>query len=180
MCTVKNRAIAAAWLHAALHIEGLKPLAGTEPLYDPGLYFAHECPDLFKMGDWWYLLFSEFSEATKTRYRMARSLQGPWIAPRQDTFDGRAFYAAKTTTDRHRRFLFGWNPTRTENKDDGSWNWGGNLVIHEIHQEQDGSLAVLIPENVNKSFGNPLSFDETLHAPGSYAWKLAEGMPVGV
>ncbi len=64
------------------------------------------------MGDWWYLLFSEFTERCVTRYRMARSLRGPWLTPDEDTFDGRAFYAAKTASDGQRRFLFGWNPTR--------------------------------------------------------------------
>ena len=31
-----------------------------EPFYYPHSYFTHECPDYFKMGDWYYLLFSEF------------------------------------------------------------------------------------------------------------------------
>ena len=146
-------------------------------LYSPGLYSAHECPDLFKMGDWWYLLFSEFSDATKTRYRMARSLKGPWLTPREDTFDGRAFYAAKTATDGERRFLFGWNPTRTDSKDDGSWNWGGNLVVHEVHQEPDGSLAVRVPDTLNHAFGNAVSDSGTIRAPGSYAWKIVGPMP---
>src|SRR5262249_32208866 len=108
---------------------------------------------------------------------MARSLKGPWLTPREDTFDGRAFYAAKSASDGQRRFLFGWNPTRTDSKDDGSWNWGGCLVVHEVYQTQNGSLAVRVPESVNKSFGHPVSFDGTIHAPGSYAWKLAGVMP---
>ena len=69
-----------------------------DPFWAPGLYFTHECPDLFKMGDWWYLVFSEFSERMHTRYRMARSLKGPWLTPANDTFDGRAYYAAKTAS----------------------------------------------------------------------------------
>lgn len=82
------------------------------PFWTPGLYFTHECPDLFKMGEWWYLVFSEFSDACLTRYRMSQSLNGPWLSPPNDTFDGRAFYAAKTASDGTRRFIFGWNPTR--------------------------------------------------------------------
>ncbi len=80
-----------------------------DPFWAPGLYYTHECPDLFHEKDWWYLVFSEFSSACVTRYRMARSLSGPWIAPRNDTFDGRAFYAAKTMSDGARRFVAGWN-----------------------------------------------------------------------
>ena len=70
-----------------------------EPFWSPGLYYTHECPDLFRMGDWWYLVFSEFSDLVRTRYRMSRSLKGPWLTPKNDYFDGRAFYAAKTASD---------------------------------------------------------------------------------
>jgi beta-fructofuranosidase len=66
------------------------------------------------MGDWWYLMFSTFTDRFVTQYRMSRSIEGPWRAPAVDTFDGRAFYAAKSATDGRRRYLFGWNPTRTK------------------------------------------------------------------
>ena len=125
-----------------------------EPFYAPDLYFTHECPDLFRIGAWWYLLFSEFSDACVTRYRMARSLAGPWITPRVDTLDGRAFYAAKTAADDHKRFIFGWNPTRSGAKDDGTWNWGGNLVVHEVMPQPDGTLAVDIPATVRNHFAS--------------------------
>jgi len=124
-----------------------------EPFWSPGLYFTHECPDLFAMGGWWYLVFSEFSERCVTRYRMSRSLSGPWLTPANDTFDGRAFYAAKTASDGDRRFLFGWNATRKEEKDYQRWQWGGNLVVHEIVQLADGTLSVRVPDSVDRFFG---------------------------
>ncbi len=123
-----------------------------EPFYAPDLYYTHECPDLFKMGDWWYLIFSEFTDRVRTRYRMSRSLKGPWTAPVRDDFDGHAFYAAKSASDGKRRFLFGWNPTRDGSKDNGGWQWGGNLVVHELHQEINGELAVKIPQSVAQAF----------------------------
>ena len=52
-----------------------------EPFWTPGLYYTHECPDLFRMGDWWYLVFSEFTDLVRTRYRMSKSLSGPWLTP---------------------------------------------------------------------------------------------------
>jgi len=130
-----------------------------KPFYAPNLYYTHECPDLFKMGDWWYLVFSEFTDLVRTRYRMSRSLKGPWITPARDDFDGHAFYAAKTASDGKNRFIFGWNPTRDDNKDNGNWNWGGNLVVHQIHQEKDGLLAVRIPDSVSKAFDKPVNFN---------------------
>lgn len=125
-------------------------------LYAPNQFITHECPDLFKIGDWWYLIFSEYNDLYATRYRKSRSLKGPWLTPEQDTFDGHAFYAAKTATDGKKRFLFGWNPTRSDAKDNGAWNWGGNLVVHEIDQQANGDLTVCVPGTVRKAFNKPV------------------------
>ena len=168
----------------------LKTWEVREPFWSPGLYFTHECPDLFRMGDWWYLVYSTFTERSVTHYRMSRSLQGPWLAPENDTFDNRAFYAAKTASDGARRFVFGWNPTRVDNRDFQPWQWGGNLVVHEVMQESDGTLSVRIPETVDKAFSKRISFDfkaglgnceidrntVRIVAPGSFACATA-GIP---
>lgn len=139
-----------------------------QPMYDPGLYITHECPDLFKMGDWWYLVFSEYSDKVRTRYRMSRNWNGPWLTPVHDDFDGHAFYAAKTASDGKQRFIFGWNPTRDGNTDTGGWQWGGNLVVHEIWQQPDGELAVKMPVSVAAAFttAQPVKF-----AQGAGQWK---------
>ncbi len=125
-----------------------------DPFWTPGLYMTHECPDLFKMGDWWYLIFSEFSERMQTRYRMSRSIHGSWLLPANDSFDTRALYAAKTGSDGQRRFLLGWNPTRARQKDEGAWEWGGNLVVHQLAQESDGTLSVHAPTGVTDAFSS--------------------------
>lgn len=138
-----------------------------EPFYAPDLYYTHECPDLFKIGDWWYLLFSEFTDLVATRYRMSKSLKGPWITPAQDTFDGHAFYAAKTASDGKNRYIFGWNPTRDSNKDDGGWQWGGNLVVHQIIQQPNGELTVRVPATVANAFKNTSTPQLTTYKDGS-------------
>jgi beta-fructofuranosidase len=154
--------------------QDLKSWTVREPFWTPDLYFTHECPDLFRMGEWWYLVYSTFTERSVTHYRMARSLQGPWLAPENDTFDGRAFYAAKTAGDGNRRFVFGWNPTRTDAKDDRPWNWGGNLIVHELVQENDGALSVRPPETVTAAFSKrvevslgPAVGQPQIHAQGA-------------
>jgi len=138
-------------------------------LWASELYFTHECPDLFKIGELWYLIFSEFSDKCATRYRMSKSLCGPWIAPSDDTFGGRAYYAAKTASDGEKRYLFGWIPTKDNNDDNRGWQWGGNLAVHEICQNNDGTLYSKIPETVLKSFlGETQIFpDRTLTAHDS-------------
>jgi beta-fructofuranosidase len=118
----------------------------------PNLFCMHEMPDLFKMGDYWYLLTTEYSDRSKTIYRMSQSLHGPWKAPLDDAFDGRAYYAARSCSDGDQRYLFGWVPTK-ENEDDlCNWQWDGTLVVHQVYQRADGSLGVRPPEGVRKAF----------------------------
>lgn len=129
-----------------------------EAFYDPGVYFTHECPDLFQIGEWWYLVFSEFTDKVITRYRMAKSWNGPWITPEYDTFDNRNFYAAKTVTDGKNRFAIGWNPTNVEDKDYEPEQWGGNIVVHKVVQQEDGQLMVEMPEMVRNAYKTPVAF----------------------
>ncbi|MBX3062267.1 MAG: DUF4975 domain-containing protein [Anaerolineae bacterium] len=166
-----------------------------DPFWVPDLYFTHECPDLFRIGEWWYLVYSTFTERNLTHYRMSRSLAGPWIAPTNDSFDGRAFYAAKTASDGKRRFAFGWNPSRTGEQDTGGWNWGGDLVVHEIEQQSDGMLTVRLPAEVARCFDKTenLRLEPRLgqwtpsadksgvvsaNAVGGFAWAALNSMPV--
>ena len=66
-----------------------------------------------------------------------------------------------------RRYIFGWNPTQTDAKDYARWNWGGSLVVHELAQRSDGTLAVRIPEAVRNSFAipQPVAFLQALKTP---------------
>ncbi|WP_130860589.1 family 43 glycosylhydrolase [Gracilibacillus phocaeensis] len=130
-----------------------------DPFWAPNLYMTHECPDLFKIGDWWYLVYSTFSEQFTTHYRMSKNLEGPWIAPERDTFDGRAFYAAKTVSDGNKRFACAWNPTKKGEYDNGDWEWAGSMVIHELVQNGDGTLDVKLPTSIEKSFTQPKKAD---------------------
>ena len=134
----------------------LKRWEVRKPFWEPDLYHGHECPDLFRMGDWWYLVYSTYSERRVTHYRMSRSLSGQWVCPANDTFDGRAYYAAKTAGDGERRFAFAWLPVRVPEEDGGAWQWGGSLAVHELVQRPDGSLAVRMPQTIQDSFKKPV------------------------
>lgn len=85
-------------------------------------------------------------------YRMSRSLQGPWITPSDDAFDGSAYYAGRTFELDGRRILFGWVPTKENNDDRSNYEWGGDFVPHEIFQRSDGTLGARVPETVWKIF----------------------------
>jgi beta-fructofuranosidase len=125
------------------------------PFWDPRRYLAHECPEVFQWGDWWYLVFSEFSDAFTTRYRMARSLDGPWQVPEHDTIDGRAYYAAKSAARGDRRFFFGWIASREGGHDDGAWQWAGTMSVLEAEQRADGTLAFHPPAELRATFSQP-------------------------
>lgn len=127
-----------------------------EPFYAPHAYFTHECPDLFRIGDWWYLVFSEFTDRIVTTYRMSRSPFGPWVSPKINSFDGHAFYAAKSVSDGKRRILFGWNCIKQDERDDAPWQWGGTIIPHEIVQQPDGTLAVKCPQEVAAQYPDRL------------------------
>ena len=140
-----------------------------QPLYAPmAAAGACECPDLFKMGDWYYLVFSNYCDRFTTMYRMSKSLNGPWITPEQDTFDSCAYYAAKTGTDGKDRYIYGWNPTKELPKkmfnpanrisqDVCAWDWGGNMVVHKVLQNPDGTLRVAPEPHVDTALGHRAS-----------------------
>lgn len=140
----------------------------------PDLFTMHEMPDLFKIGEWWYLITTEYSHASKQVYRMAKSLKGPWIAPEDDGFDGRAYYAGRTFELNGQRIIFGWVPSRAnetdsahltydENSDNEQFIWAGTFVAHEIYQREDGTLGCRVPQTVWDAFKEKTVLaDETL------------------
>ena len=124
-----------------------------------------ECPDIFKMGNYWYLVYSEGYRASwsrKVKYMMATSWEAlkacfndpgaNW--PRdghEGVLDTRAFYAGKTASDGTDRYIWGWCPIREgatlfdKNVNVGADSepaWAGALVCHKIIQHADGTLTL--------------------------------------
>ncbi|QNE35800.1 glycoside hydrolase family 32 protein [Leifsonia shinshuensis] len=120
----------------------------AEPLWDPRRFIAQECPDVFRWGDHWYLVYSEFSDSFQTRYRIADSPDGPWRAPERDTVDGRAFYASKTVELDGERHFIGWIASKEGASDSGAWQWAGTMAVLRASQEPDGSLSFGLPHAV--------------------------------
>lgn len=152
--------------------DDLKSWEVRDPFWAPRLCAVHECPDLFRWGRWWYLVYSTFTERFLTQYRMSRSLSGPWRAPANDSFDGRAFYAAKTAGDGRRRFAFGWNATRAGESDEGEWQWGGSLVVHELVQSLSGALGAKMPPEIGKAFRHDVRLSPR---PRMGRWRIDAG-----
>jgi len=119
------------------------------PWWSPMMCHTHECPDLFRLGARWRLIYSQYGEHFRTEQRMADSLGGPWVPPAVDDFDGRCNYAAKTLSDGSRRLLFGWIPTRKDDSDSGAYEWGGQMSLAmELYEGPDGGLLVRCPDEL--------------------------------
>lgn len=113
----------------------------------------YECPDLFKMGDWWYLIYSEQHDAVRrVQYFKGRSLDelkactandaGLWPDSKEGFLDSRGLYAGKTASNGTDRYIWGWCATRAGSNNIGNADWAGNLVAHKLVQHEDGTLSL--------------------------------------
>lgn len=128
----------------------------------------YECPDVFKMGDYWYLVYSEIHKAIRrVQYFKGRTLDelksctvadaGKWPDNHEGFLDSRGLYAGKTATDGTNRYLWGWCPTRegndnTKTNADGEPQWAGSLVAHRLIQHADGSLTLGEVEGIKSKY----------------------------
>ncbi len=136
-----------------------------------------ECPDIFKMGDKWYCIYSEGFQtiwSRKVKYMMADSFEGlkqcfgdpgaNW--PKDDkegVLDSRAFYAGKTASNGKDRYIWGWCPYRSGNGIDEmninvgekEPNWSGALVCHKLIQHEDGTLTIGEVSGIKEKYNKP-------------------------
>ena len=113
-----------------------------------------ECPTLFRIGDFWYLTFSDQWPTRRTQYRISRRIDGPFEKPKHYALDGAGFYAGKVAQHAGQYYLAGWAGRKELLKDSGDYVWGGNLVVHQLEQQADGSLSVRVPEPIRSLFAN--------------------------
>ncbi len=121
------------------------------PLYEPHAQYMLECPDLFRIGDTWYLTYSW---DCVTYYAMGDSMYGPFKAPADNVLDGNGFifYAAKTAELAGTRYLCGWLGRAGWVSDTGMYEWAGNVLNHQLLQREDGTLGVRAPETFSQYF----------------------------
>jgi beta-fructofuranosidase len=146
---------------ARLESDDLITWRDADPIWEPHRFITQECPDVFQWGEWWYLVYSEFSDAFCTRYRIAKSPDGPWFAPADDTVDGRAFYAAKTVALDDQRYFVGWIASKEDQRDGGAWQWAGTMATLQAHQRTDGSLRFDLPDGIKAAYTEEI--DLTAH-----------------
>lgn len=135
-------------------------------LADPFFYNGEnvmECPDYFVMGNYEYLIYSNWDWANndrRTRYVYREKGSVNWTYPTYPALDDYYFYAGKTASDGTNRYLFGWTYTRAAFSDATDKNdrvWAGNLVVHQLIQNNDGTLNI-----VPTSLANALTAEQKI------------------
>lgn len=137
---------------------------------DAGVFFRNdmgtnsnlECPSLVKFNNVWYLAFSDQWPDRIVHYRIFDPVTGKFSRPKQDYWDGNGYYAGRLETDGKNLYVFGWVPTRFNYEDHEKFNWGGNLVVHQLKQDENGELYPIVNENIAKKLTteinpNPIS-----------------------
>lgn len=133
-----------------------------EPLYDPGTTFCPECPELWSMGERWYLVYSRFSEDVGTVYRVADSPRGPFRTPADERLGGRRWYAAKSAANPtgQGRVFFGWVHDEAGDGPNRRWLWGGDFAVPRVATAQpDGRLVLepVLPDALQRLGGDPVN-----------------------
>ncbi|MCR4565050.1 MAG: DUF4975 domain-containing protein [Bacteroidales bacterium] len=126
-----------------------------------------ECPDVFKMGGYWYLIYSDmFDDGRMVKYVMGSTLaelkgrlpkdgSPVWPDNKEGTLDSRLMYAAKTASDGTTRYIWGWCPTRGGNNNTTYQGWAGNLVAHTVVQNSDGTLRLTPVAGIAEKYSTP-------------------------
>ena len=135
------------------------------PIYAPLSHFMLECPDLFQIGDTWYLTYSW---DCCTYYAIGDSMDGPFVAPKDNILDGVGtmsgngfvFYAAKTAVLDGNTYLCGWLGRPGVSGDSGIYQWAGSVLNHQLVQHEDKTLGVKAPDQFDSYF----TIDKLIHA----------------
>ena len=141
----------------------LKEWTFEGPLYAPQAQYMLECPDLFRMGDTWYLTYSW---DCVTYYAIGESMNGPFAEPEDNILDGQGlmegngfvFYAAKTAEWGENTYLCGWLGRAALSVDSGIYQWAGNVLNHQLFQHKDKTLGVAAPKTFEDYFTRELDF----------------------
>lgn len=148
-----------------------------EPFYDSADSHNLECPDVFEMGGYQYLIFSEQSDRRGVHYVYRGIGTQEWTVPADNFLDGYAYYAGKTASDGTNRYLFGWCPTRERSTDNSNYSWAGALVVHQLSQKSNGELALNIPQPIDQKLANPITLktERAQNASGSAGSYILNG-----
>lgn len=131
---------------------------------DEGIFFKNdagnynmECPSFIEFNGYYYLAYSEQGENRVTHYRYKTEKDGAWKRFERDSIDASGFYAGRLEKAENKLYAFAWCANLTGGST-GDFDWGGNLVVHEIKQLSNGELCAVMVESVKNSFVTPINY----------------------
>lgn len=131
---------------------------------DEGNNYNMECPSIAKIGSLYYLTFSAQKEIGPERtvnYRISNDLTN-WSKPADERLDGAGFYAGRFVSDGSSTYSLGWVATKQYGYDEDPFDWGGNLVCHQVEKKNNGELYIAPIDSTLASFSAPFSIASSL------------------
>jgi sucrose-6-phosphate hydrolase SacC (GH32 family) len=138
-----------------------------KPLDSP---IGQECPDMFKIGDTWYLIGGG-------RYLWSKHPRGPYVEAENPLIDSPFIYAGKSMFDGKRHIWTGWLWDRSPRRDDGVTQWGGTQCLpRELYAGPNGLLYCKPIDEVTAFFKKTVL--DIAHTPAftdnSATWKITK------
>lgn len=126
---------------------------------DKGVFYVNdngtynmECPSYIEYNGFYYLAFSEQGANRVTHYCYKTTRDGEWQKFDRDSLDSTGFYAGRLEKAGDKLYGFAWCATLTGGST-GEFDWGGNLVTHEIRQDATtGELFAVMTQNAKNKF----------------------------
>lgn len=140
--------------------------------YEQADTYNMECPSIVHYDGYWYLFFSEQGAERVTRYRYKKNYTDNWITPDEDEIDTEGFYAGRAILGKDNRFfIFGWCAEKQNEWDAGDFDWGGDLICHELDSLANGQLIVSPPKEYNELICHEVGYRQS---NGSYIDSIVE------
>lgn len=131
---------------------------------DRGIFFRNdggdynmECPSYIEYNGYYYLAYSEQGENRVTHYRYKTEKDGDWKRFERDSIDASGFYAGRLEKADDKLYAFAWCANLSAGSS-GDFDWGGNLVTHEIKQLSTGELCAVMVSNVKDAFSTEVKY----------------------
>lgn len=138
--------------------------AKAEEWTDNGVFFKNdagtynmECPSYIELNGFKYLAYSEQGDNRVTHYRYQTADSDEWKKFDRDSIDSAGFYAGRLEKAGDKLLAFAWC-ARLEGGATGNFDWGGNLVAHEIKQAENGELKAVMIDSVKQAFSKKVGY----------------------
>ncbi|ARU26693.1 hypothetical protein [Cellvibrio sp. PSBB006] len=141
--------------------DDLNSWSAATPLYTEVSPLNLEVPDYFSLQGTPFMVYSDQRDSSRQVKYLQQSGE-TWIKPAYDALDGKAFYAARTAGSAEERLLFGWVTHKNGRNNSGGPVWGGDLMVHQVHKQDNGELIVALPDKLRTGLATPVELTRVI------------------